>query len=411
MRTVYVSAAAVMVLGCSSDDKNTPDTGTPIMDSSIHDTAVADQSTMDTSMSDAGMDAGKTLVLSFVVVGCNRIDPKDYPADASAPASTANEAQLKRTFDEVSALNPKPKYFFAMGDIIMGYPSAAGDAGAAVMDAELTAWLAFYNASSLASSGIKLIPLPGNHEMQSKQGNNKYAFPEAEATWLAHMKSFIPQGYKKGPMAGAPVVGDGGFEGGTITTDQSDLTYSFDDGTTHFVVLDTDPVGADWNVPAPWIAQDIAAAKNGGAKHVFAIGHKPAYPLNPPGTDGLTQGVSRDAFWSTLEGSQSEAMIAAHNHVWWWKQPNSGKTFQIVAGNGGSKLEDNILNPPDSGPIPESGKYYGFTVVSVWSDDTVTLDSYGRDIPAGNYFDPAPSNTNPTTVRKSLKITWGTTMQ
>lgn len=430
LASLAISVTGGVFVACSGDDTSTPVDGGAGSDSSIaHDAssgndAAPDAQTPDSSTdassdsahadaSSADADAGRSVVLSFAVVGCNRIDPADYAAidaSASVPPSTANVEQLRRTFDEVAALTPKPKYFFLAGDVIMGYVNNQGDAGVATLDSQLTAWLALYNASALKTSGIAMIPIPGNHEVQSKIGSAKTAFAGAESVWLSKMAAFIPSGFHRGPNAGAPLLPDAGADAGALQTDQGQLTYSFDDGASHFVVVDTDPVGYDWNVPAGWIASDVAAAKTAGAKHVFAIGHKPAYPYTLVATDGLVQGFTRDAFWSALEGAHAEAMIAAHNHVWWWTQPNAGKTFQVVAGNGGSKLEAAVLNA-DGGLPANTGKYYGFTVVNVWSDDTVTIDSHGRDLPATNYFDPAPVGTNPTTVRTTVKATWGTTSQ
>jgi hypothetical protein len=413
------SIASASAFACGGDDAASPAAGDAgaSNDASLHADSIAPGS--DSGAPDAApdtqADAGRSLVLSFAVVGCNRIDPADYAAvdaSASVPPSTANIAQLTRTFDEIAAMSPKPKYFFAAGDIIMGYVNNQGDAGVAALDAELSAWLALYNASSLKAAGITLVPIPGNHEVQSKIGSAKTAFAAAESIWLTRMGSFIPSGIKNGPPAGTPLLGaDASADAATLATDQSQLTYSFDDGATHFVIVDTDPVGEDFNVPSAWVAQDIATAKAGGAKHVFAIGHKPAFSYPTVALDGLSTGITRDAFWSALESGNAEAMIAAHNHVWWWVQPNAGKTFQIVAGNGGSKLEATVLTPPAGGPPPNTGKYYGFTVVNVWSDDAVTIDSYGRELPSGNYFDPAPSATYPTTLRTTVKASWGTTHQ
>jgi len=425
-RSVALASLSVAVFAaCSGDDSvltpgSAPDASSdaPTADASMpHPDGAADaaqlDSAADSATADSAPDAGKTIVLSFAVVGCNRIDPADYAAiDASSqvPPSTANVEQLQRTFAEVAQLAPKPKYFFLAGDIIMGYVNNQSDAGVATLDAQLSAWLALYNASPLASSGIAMIPIPGNHEVQSKIGSAKTAFLGAEQVWLQKMASFIPSGFHRGPAAGATVLADSGANPNALVTDQGRLTYSFDDGKTHFVIVDTDPTGFDWNVPVDWIASDVAAAKTAGAKHVFALGHKPAYAFALNATDGLVAGFTRDAFWSTLEGAQAEAMIAAHNHVWWWSQPHAGKTFQVIAGNGGSRLEGTVL-AADGGLPPNTGKYYGFTVVNVWSDDTVTIDSHGRDLPTGNYFDPAPASMYPTTVRATVKATWGTTSQ
>ena len=92
-------------------------------------------------------------------------------------------------------------------------------------------------------------------------------------------------------------------------------------------------------------------------------------------------------------------MFSAHNHVWYRAQPANGKTWMVVAGNGGSKL-DAGLDPT----IPTTGTYYGFTLVSVTNSGRVLLRSYGRDIPAAGYMASAAAGS--TTVRDSTDITW-----
>jgi hypothetical protein len=187
-----------------------------------------------------------------------------------------------------------------------------------------------------------------------------------------------------GPPAGGPDA---------LATAQTQLTYSFDHRGTHFVVLNTDPVGKDWQVPAAWVAEDVARARASGAAHVFAIGHKPAYasPLSSEG--GLAQFPAvRDALWSALEGSRAEAMLAAHNHLWWKTRPN--RTWQIIAGNGGSVLESGVTG---------AAAYYGFTQVVV-EPTRVTATSYGRDVPAAGYMTAAGAY--PTTIRDTVDLTW-----
>lgn len=313
---------------------------------------------------------------SFVVVGCNRVEKGDI--DPGVP-STANVEQLTRTFADIAALSPPPAFFFFAGDMVYGY------ADGPTLEAELTAWLSLYQASPLPAAGVALVPVPGNHESQKKKGSQKVAYVDAETTWVKVMAPYI---------RGSNGPGVGGADG--LATDQSKLSYSFDHLGTHFVVLDTDPVGRDSQVPAAWVAADVAAARSAGAKHVFAIGHKPAYPSPLSGEGGLSAFPAvRDAFWSALESAQAEAMLAAHNHLWWKIRPT--KTWQIVAGNGGSLLESGVSG---------AQAYYGFTHVIVDASGSVTAKSYGRDVPAAGYSASAPAATYPTTIRETVDLTW-----
>ena len=133
-----------------------------------------------------------------------------------------------------------------------------------------------------------------------------------------------------------------------LKTDQSKLTYSFDYKGTHFVVLNTDPAGWDWSVLKTWVAEDLAKAKAGFAKHIFAIAHKPAYSYlknlyssaetKEDGLDKLYP-EDRDEFWTSLVKNKAEAMLAAHNHGYYRAKVANGNTWQIIAGNGGSNLD------------------------------------------------------------------------
>ena len=315
---------------------------------------------------------------SFVVIGCNRIDK----ADTTGSVSTANIEQLNRTFAEVAALSPRPAFLFFAGDMVFGYT-----ADTVRLAQQLNAWKALYQASPLPASGIELVPIPGNHEVQDA---SKVTYAAGERTWIRIMSSMLAHA-GNGPAAGSA---------DNLKTDQSKLTYSFDYRGAHFVLLNTDPMGYDWRVPAKWVAADVAAARTAGAKHVFAIGHKPAYAYPTTPTDGLSLYVpERDAFWNALLSGQAEAMLSAHDHVYWRTRPAVGKTWQIIAGNGGS-----ILEPTIDASITPAGKYFGFTVVTVTKGGTVYAKSYGRDVPPTGYM--ASSSAYPTTVRDSVDITW-----
>jgi hypothetical protein len=242
-----------------------------------------------------------------------------------------------------------------------------------------------YEASSLPASGIELVAVPGNHETQNLA---KVATASAERTWLRVMAPYIKRG-GNGPAAGG---------GDQLTTDQRSLSYSFDVGTTHFVTLNTDAVGADWHVPNAWVATDLAAARVRGAQHVFVVGHKPGYAYPTVPTDGLSRDpAARDQFWASLTANHVDAMFSAHNHVYWRAQPVASSTWQVIAGNGGSKLET-TMDPS----IATTGGYFGFVLTTVRNDGRVMVRSYGRDVPVSGY---TAAVTTPSTVRDSFEIT------
>ncbi|HEY4133392.1 MAG TPA: metallophosphoesterase [Gemmatimonadaceae bacterium] len=314
---------------------------------------------------------------SFAVIGCNRV----AAPESLGVVSTANVQQLNRTFADIAAMNTKPNFLFFAGDLVFGYTSDS-----TALDRELKGWIALYQASPLASAGVELVTVPGNHETDNLA---KVAYGPGERVWLRDMAQYITRG-GNGPTAG----GADGF-----TTDQSKLSYSFDFKDAHFVTINTDPVGKDWHAPTQWLSTDLASARSKGAKHIFVIGHKPAYSYPTVPTDGLAFDVpARDAYWAALETNHVEGMFSAHNHTYFRQQP-TGHTWQVIAGNGGTPL-DATIDPT----IPSTGAYFGYTVVTVTNSGRVYSKSYGRDIPTAGYAATAPAVA--ATVRDSIEITW-----
>ena len=310
-----------------------------------------------------------TLAYSFAVLGCNRIDNADL--NLATNPSTANVPQLTRTYADLAALRPVPDYLFFMGDMVLGYSPDT-----AVIGRELRAWVGLYRAAPLSRTGIRMVAMPGNHEVMS--GKNMPSFVGAEQAWRAALRPYLAG--SNGPPAGGP---------DQLATDQSQLSYSFDYKQSHFVILNTDPVGAEATAPLNWLGRDLAAARARGSKHLFALGHKPAIPA--PANDGLRNGGS---MWSLLEANHAEAMLAAHNHLYYRIQMPPYHPWQLIAGNGGSPL--------DASASPNK-LFFGFILVKVFTSGKVMAYSYGRDLPASGYLGPTAGI--PTTVRDSVDIT------
>jgi hypothetical protein len=300
--------------------------------------------------------ANDPISYSFVVVGCNRLDKADTAT--SQNPSTANVVQLRQTFNDVAALQPVPSHFFFLGDLVMGYTKDTSKLGS-----ELRAWKKVYESSSLPAKGTRLVVTPGNHESLISKKSQKATW-ELEDCWVRNMKPYI---------AGSNGPKKGGLD--SLQTDQSRLNYSFDYKTSHFIVLNTDPAGREARVPVSWIKEDMAKAGKG--KNIFALSHKPAY--SAPDEKGLDEHLeSRDALWNIFEAGGCKAMLSAHNHLYYRSQPK-GKTWQIIAGNGGSPLAKDVI---------AEQSFYGFTVINVYKSGKVEAVSYGRPLPTGAYNSP-----------------------
>jgi hypothetical protein len=326
---------------------------------------------------------------SFVVMGCNRVLGQDVsPEDPS----TANLPQLERSFTEITELKPPPAIVFFAGDLVMGLNSDLG-----VLRDQLQSWVGVYRNSALGRDPlIRLVALPGNHEVLVGKKGSQHSNPGAEQVWLSVMQPYIVAA--NGPGPGGP---------DHLQTDQSELTYSFDYRQTHFVIVNTDPQGAPATVPVHWIGSDLQAASDDPRiKHIFVVGHKPAFPppfASPEQSLNSNPG-NRNTFWQELNTAKVTAYLTSHAHVWdlsqpaFMDEPGPAQVWQVVAGNGGTKLDAGWAA---IGETP----YFGFTLVRIMADGHVIVSSYGRDFDHADYLAPSPPAVYPTTIRLTMDLT------
>jgi hypothetical protein len=349
--------------------------------------ALAALTVLGTLASTAAVAASDPVVLRFATVGDSRQDPKKADATQLDPQTgklsgqdahwLQNSKAFGRILREVGAQHPSLLFF--NGDMIMGYGRAGVPTGWAttpptadqVGSSDIGKFIAQYAfwrgmVTPLIESGTYVVPVPGNHEVQCNSANQtdaynqltcasgKHAQAENEVLWSANMGDLIVDANRfQNLFAEKPtnvsynsVVP--GLDG--ETTDQSKLTYSFDFRGSHFVVINTDPVGVginggslDSHAPTQWLAQDLAAAASRGNTHFFVFGHKPAYTYDYSGTGAVTGGgldvdlPARDAFWNVIE-QYGATYFCGHEHTTAVARPNR-KAAQVLVGSGGSPFD------------------------------------------------------------------------
>ncbi len=334
----------------------------------------------------SAQDSSLSVMFRFTTVGDSREEPTPGKLSNQEMLWLQNTRVLARMIREMQA--DKPQALFFNGDMIYGYT-----ADRAVLDRQYAYWRGMV--AHLMESGTYVVPVPGNHEIQvrtrSALGREvRTATVENENAWRANMGDLIFNQAKWQAMTNLPATAwsidnapQAGVDG--ITTDQRQLSYSFDVGRIHFAIINTDPAGFDDSAPVKWLEADFAAARQRGANRFFVFGHKMAFTYVPEKlrqrnvtrTDGLDArpGV-RDAFWDLIESYQA-IFFTGHQHVFHASQPrkdSGGKAWQVIVGSGGTNFS---IKKGDSDNIYDY--YYSWADVSVLSDNTVRIKVLGFD--------------------------------
>lgn len=354
-----------------------------------------------------GNEQESDVILQFSTVGDSRQDPAT-PDPTLAPLSGQDAIWLQSTkawsriIDSINA--QESQLLFFNGDMIMGYGKAAAPADNSIDTVVNSDLMKFYRqygfwrgmVAGLMEKGTYVVPVAGNHEVQSKPLGKK-AQLENENAWRANMSDLILDNQRFmnlfGMLPANASVGDNrttapagdGPAGATLTTDQSKLSYSFDFQGSHFVGINTDPVGNDSHAPANWLASDLEAAKNRGLQRNFVFGHKPAFtyyygsvipalpdlplPGKPSGLD--VDLAARDAFWDVIEQYKA-TYFCGHEHIFNMSQPR-GHAWQILVGSGGSPFEA----APTDATISPTDRYYAWATVKIYKNGKVKITAYG----------------------------------
>ena len=336
--------------------------------------------------------------LSFVFMGCNRIQHKDWKKIKADDPSSANLPQLQQTLHDIAHLDQVPPYLFFLGDLVVNLEDDDGK----TLKKQLEAWTSLYKASPLAAK-TTLIPLPGNHEMLKKVGDDKdkdeeieVPNPATDARWLKWLRESGFDSFAKaanGPTDARPNRDE-------LADNQSEMTYSFDIGDVHFIVINTDTLTTNidndtkaphigW-VPYFWIEHDIRKAQaDPKISAIFVLGHKPIMD-HPKSEEKAILNTRKHPFGDQLQAlfhanHKVRAYLCAHEHLWDCSPlKHAPKVWQVIAGNAGSKL--------NSKWEPPGGTFFGFSQINIYASGKVGLVNYRRPTPRPpqKYFEDAP---------------------
>lgn len=357
----------------------------------------ADPDSTDSTALNSDLAISDSVLLSFAFVGCNRIDRKDTANWAATDSSSANLNVLKRVMHEVMELERQPDLFFFLGDIVLAETNLLR------LNTELEHWVKLYNDTAQtgpmsATPSIEMVAVPGNHEMLTYANypddtlHSEFPLAGSTESWMHYMKDFMPsdRDYISGP-----------------DSVNNQMTFSFVRGNVAFIMMNTDTYNAPSQTYAHgregMIAYDWITAKTDEYQndptidHVFVMGHKPAYTQSDSDPtlhfDTIHAGfMHSEELWLELMDDTVMAMLSAHAHTYSRNQPMGHGTYQVIAGNGGSK------NP----------EFYGYTLVNIMSNGEVQLISKGFENDGTHYYNPqSAADGNLTVTQDSTMLIWG----
>jgi hypothetical protein len=332
--------------------------------------------------------------LTFAFFGCNRIDGKDWEVTRKENPSSANLPQLRQNLTDIARLSPD--YVFFGGDLVMGYADDSGEN----LQCQMKAWIGLVK-SLPRSPKTRYVAVTGNHELNRKVGDLKLPNPAMDHIWSDLVK---PAGLVPAKASG-PTPKSSPKD--NLITDQRALSFSFNRGTVHFAVLNTDtrvsikdPLSGETKigmVPVQWLSKDLdAAEKNPGVRCVVVMGHRNVIDPGSCHGDAPIDPECATPMVTVLKShAKVRAYVCAHVHAFDIAEIGNSGLRQVVFGNGGSKLEKDWN--------PARGRTYGFGYFKAYTNGSLGVIPYLRPEPK-DYMDTRPEQVPPASAEPELII-------
>jgi hypothetical protein len=307
---------------------------------------------------------------TFGFFGCNRVDSKDL--DPIGNPSSANLAQLRQTLGE--ARLRRLGLLFGGGDLVNNY----GDDEGSTLQSQLAAWT---NERKRIAPSLPIVPIAGNHELNRKVGGKKMPAFSTYPVWQTWMGG------------GDYVYGTDGPTPGTdredaLVLDESRMSFTLTRGNVRFIVLSTDTrtstpdsdagTALGW-IPWSWAARQLDRAEHDrNIKAVFVLGHRNLLDPSKGVGDAPVNPVAARRLLDAMKGKHKlRAFVCAHVHQWDVKPIPGTHALQIIAGDGGSKLEESAKEE------------FGWVEIRVYPDGRAGYIHHHRPMPKP-YNAPAP---------------------
>ncbi len=269
-------------------------------------------------------------------------------------SSTTNTRAITRIHTEIAA--QRPQLLVEGGDLVAGFGTSIDPSvNAAALQSQYGyvrgMMSSLFEASLLNPQGIYVLPLAGERELSDKiatgstitKGTYSYtskglavSSQANEQLWSNNMQDIILDNMRFGTLLTPKGLALVNFDStnypqiaseANIFTSQQFLSYSFEIGSSHFVIINTDPANPNdpvnstvYSAPTNWLKQDLTTARSRLAiKHIFIFGHRPAWSYNfadtksagaklldaLDGKDAVTTQARAAAFWNLVEQYQA----------------------------------------------------------------------------------------------------------
>ena len=213
-------------------------------------------------------------------------------SDTQADPATGDYSALGELLARATAQKPQPALIIFGGDTV----NDGGDS---------KEWQKFWQAAATPLAGLITAAVPGNHD--------NYAL-------LAEQFNYPAQ---------APLAPGAGF------------FYSFDMGGVHFIMLDSNIMGAARPEDIEWLKADLQSAAALEADWRVAVIHHPMWPLTDNPKDLERAAVMREHFLPLLQSYGVDLLLCGHQHLYGRSLPQRGDgaaldggLIQIMAASG-----------------------------------------------------------------------------
>lgn len=284
------------------------------------------------------------ITISCLLLACGGV----RAANPAAPA----EEKLSFLFFSDTQADPETGDYSDVGGLItqavsQAKPSLVIFGGDTVNNgADPDEWQAFWKFAATPLSGVTTAAVPGNHD---------------DCALLAEQFNY---------PASAPANPRGGYGG---------YFYSFDAGPVHFIMLDSNSMGAANQADIDWLRDDLTGDSARQASWRIVVMHHPMWPPVNILKDVQRADTMREAFLPLLEEYGADLILCGHQHIYARSLPMRGGgaapdgdgIIQIMTASGG-KEQYTVSETDNIAVFGETPAYLAITADSLRLDITAS---------------------------------------